>query len=67
MVFGHFLLGSHNFTVMALGLCVKWPLLSESYDNFATRNIKCLIYVIGRPHSAVDKHLLEIDIKPNVH
>ena len=23
--FGHFLLGSHNFMVMALGLCVKWP------------------------------------------
>ena len=24
--FGHFLLGSHNFMVMAFGLCVKWPL-----------------------------------------
>jgi hypothetical protein len=24
--FGHFLLGSHSITVMALGLCVKWPL-----------------------------------------
>ena len=24
--FEHFLLGSHNFMVMALGLCVKWPL-----------------------------------------
>jgi hypothetical protein len=23
--FGHFLLGSHNFTVTTLGLCVKWP------------------------------------------
>ena len=23
--FGHFLLGSHKFTVTALGLCVKWP------------------------------------------
>ena len=25
--FGHFLLGSHNFMVMALGSCVKWPLI----------------------------------------
>jgi hypothetical protein len=24
--FGHFLLGSHNFIVMALDSCVKWPL-----------------------------------------
>ena len=24
--FGHFLLGSYNFMVMALGSCVKWPL-----------------------------------------
>ena len=23
--FGHFLLGSHNFMVTALGSCVKWP------------------------------------------
>jgi hypothetical protein len=26
MAVGHFLLGSHNFTVTALGSCVKWPL-----------------------------------------
>ena len=26
MPFGHFLLGSHNFMVTALGSCVKWPL-----------------------------------------
>ena len=26
MTIGHFLLGSHNFMVTALGLCVKWPL-----------------------------------------
>ena len=26
--FGHFLLGSHNFMVTALGSCVKWPLRS---------------------------------------
>ena len=25
MAFGHFLLGPHNFMVMALGPCVKWP------------------------------------------
>ena len=23
--FGHFLLGSHSFRVVALGLCLKWP------------------------------------------
>ena len=23
--FGHILLGSHNFMVMAVGSCVKWP------------------------------------------
>jgi hypothetical protein len=27
--FGHFLLGSNNFMVTALGSCVKWPLDSE--------------------------------------
>ena len=26
MVFGHFLLGSHNFMITSLGSCVKWPL-----------------------------------------
>ena len=26
--FGHFLLGSHNFTVTALGSCVRWPQFS---------------------------------------
>ena len=26
MVFGHFLLGTHNFMVTALGSCVKRPL-----------------------------------------
>ena len=30
MAFGHFLLGSHNFTVTALGLCVKWSLVHVS-------------------------------------
>ena len=24
--FGHFLVGSHNFMITALGSCVKWPL-----------------------------------------
>ena len=28
--FGHFLLGSHNFMVTALGSCVKWPLEESS-------------------------------------
>ena len=27
MAFGHFLLGAHNFVVMALGFCVKWSLV----------------------------------------
>ena len=27
MAFGHFLLGSHNLMVTALGLCMKWPLV----------------------------------------
>ena len=26
MAIGHFVLGYHNFTVTALGSCVKWPL-----------------------------------------
>jgi hypothetical protein len=33
MAFGHFLLGSHNFTVTALGLCVKWPLQCFLWDT----------------------------------
>ena len=27
MAFGHFLVGSHNFMVMALGSCAEWPFL----------------------------------------
>jgi hypothetical protein len=27
--FGHFLLGSHNLMVTALGSCVKWPLVKK--------------------------------------
>jgi hypothetical protein len=30
--FGHFLLGSHNFVVTALGSCVKWPLESVTLN-----------------------------------
>ena len=30
MAFGHFLLGSHTFMVMALGSCVKWPYDTKS-------------------------------------
>ena len=29
MAFGHFLLGSHNSMVTALGSCGKWPLVSH--------------------------------------
>ena len=31
--FGHFLLGSHNFMVSALGSCVKWPLSYIDLDR----------------------------------
>ena len=30
--FGHFLLGSHNLMVTALGSCVKWPLALMQTD-----------------------------------
>jgi hypothetical protein len=33
MAFGHFLLGSHNFMVTALGSCVKWTLDVHSPIN----------------------------------
>ena len=33
-VFGHFLLGSHNFMVTALGSCVKWPLVSSCSNSY---------------------------------
>ena len=39
MAFGHFLLGSHNFMVTALGSCVKWPL----YDHLTSMRIFTLI------------------------
>ena len=29
MAFEHFLLGSHNYMVTALGSCVKWPSLTH--------------------------------------
>ena len=31
MAFGHFVLGSHNFMVAALGSCVKWPISVHEY------------------------------------
>ena len=34
--FGHFLLGSHNLMVTALGSCVKWPLISRKNQPFET-------------------------------
>ena len=43
--FGNFLLGSHNFMVMALGSCVKWPLHACSGHTF-TNIIKCSICVL---------------------
>ena len=33
MALGHFLLGSHNVMVMALGSCVEWPLGGPSPFN----------------------------------
>ena len=39
MAFGHFVLGSHNVMVTALGLCVKWPLVScVQYEFLTNRN-----------------------------
>ena len=35
---GHFLLGSHNFVVTALGSCVKWPLDIE-FDPMSVDDI----------------------------
>jgi hypothetical protein len=35
--FGHFLLGSHNVMVTALGSCVKWPLVTESIFTYFFR------------------------------
>jgi hypothetical protein len=32
MAFGHFLLGSRNFMVTALGSCVKWALRTHTYS-----------------------------------
>ena len=29
-----FLLGSHNFMVMALGSCVKWPSVDGVHDDY---------------------------------
>ena len=40
MAFGHFLLGSRDFKVTALGLCVKWPSMSP------TLNVNLTLYVI---------------------
>ena len=33
MTFRHFLLGSHNFMITALGSCVKWPSLFKCTSN----------------------------------
>ena len=33
ITFGHFLLGSHNFMVTALGSYVKWPLLTQEIQG----------------------------------
>ena len=37
MAFGHFLLGSHNCMVTALGLCVKW--LFENFGRASPRRV----------------------------
>ena len=36
MAFGHFLLGSHNCMVTALGSCVKWPLVEWELEGRLT-------------------------------
>ena len=43
MAFGHFLLGSHNFMVTALGSCVKWPYVVCSALIVCTRCVSVLI------------------------
>jgi hypothetical protein len=42
MAFGHFLLGSHNFIVTALGSCVKWPL--DDWDLHGNIVGLCLLW-----------------------
>ena len=46
MAFGHFLLGSQNLMVMALGSCVEWPyvgLLSKKNLNIYKYNLNLLL------------------------
>jgi hypothetical protein len=38
--FGHFLLGSHDLMVMALGSCVKWPLLLHTARLLQLLNVE---------------------------
>jgi len=40
MAFGHFLLGSHDLMVMALGSCVKWPLLLHTARLLQLLNVE---------------------------
>ena len=40
--FGHFLLGSHNIMLMALGSCVKW--LLEIFGSLVIMNIRPSIF-----------------------
>ena len=42
MAFGHFLLGSHNFMVTALGLCVKVA-LSNTFLFISTKVSKWMV------------------------
>ena len=39
MVFGHFLLGSHNFMVTTLASCVKWPKLTSFPPKLVLRRM----------------------------
>jgi hypothetical protein len=48
MAFGHFLLGSHNLLVMALGSCVKWPLVQDGY-GIQFKVVANFLVIIGPP------------------
>ena len=41
--FGHFVLGSHNFMVTALGSCVKWP---SYFSRSGPKSLKWLVIVV---------------------
>ena len=51
-VFGHFLLGSHNFMVIALGSCVKWPLLDGDMEDEGSQSTMLSTFIWIKGHFA---------------